>query len=412
MRKPTSGNGYGHVVGRAAGHRRRPAVSGLVVLAVVCLPGGRAFGQMPGHGGHPMMPTQKLVLRCRLDVDGEQRVVEEVLEVPSALAPADLTQTLALPAPWPAVTATKFLPQATLRQQVEPAADGQGQPAMYLAIDGTKQHYQRWLVANDAERNRLLSLIGTWRYMAVREEADRDALVKQFEEELTRPPQLMIAARDGSWSHSYGIEPGTSHEVKEAGSVVRIKQFLPDFAVRSEGGEPISRSDQRYNPALLVEVQAGEKRVERWLFAKFGGFQMHESADLPFEARFDCPLAKKSNAPDFLVLTLLPERHEVCTRYEGKTRTTPLVPQKPVDVPGARYTFKMEQFVASGRLVETYETVEGGRGSPAVEIRTVDKDGQVVHVWLPLGKEQTLELAPGRLAVAVTLQQVTNEGRP
>lgn len=363
-----------------------------------------------GHGAHPPMPDQRYFVQCRLNAPGEPRVVEAAVELPSPAVAAELKQTVELPAPLPPVRLTRYLPQARREQRVHPVEEGKGNPAVELSIVGPTQSYRHWLVAGDMERNRLTSLIGTWRYMSVADRSQRGDLLEQFRSELTRNPKLRISRADGSATRKLDALPGGAHHLEDLGCTVRVVEFLPHFAMNETTSKPANQSDKRLNPAVRVEIEVGGRKELRWVFAKFPDFKMREGETLPFLVTLDCPTETQSTIPDFVLVTVNRRAHEVWVRHRGKVESKPLVLDEKTKVGTSQYTFHLAGFVASGRLVEEYVPNEGRGGSPALRLETTDASGKLTAFWLALNQQRVVSTAAGSMTVVFGSRQAASKG--
>ena len=367
-----------------------------------------AMAQHGGHGSHIPMPDQKFFLQCRLDAE-DASWVELPLDLPSPSAPAKLNRNLALPAQLPPVKLIEYLPRAVVEQLVIPA-EAPAAPAIELSIDGPTQAYQRWLLSSDMTRNRLTSFIGTWRYMAVEDKVQRDALFVQFETELTRPPRLLVVRDDGSGSQEIAVKTGEAFRLDGFEHVLRVRKFLPDFAVDEATSQPVARTERRLNPAVLVELEHDGKRIERWVFAKFPDFAQERDVPLPFKLVLDCPVEHESDLPDHVIVTVNRSSHEVWIRRHGKPEVRPFRVNERVDVAGSQYTFHIAQFLPSGRLVEEFRPANGKGGQPALHIEVMGGDGKPALVWLELAKPRTVITPQGRVVLAFGPKTVKGQG--
>jgi len=370
----------------------------LLAAAPIFLVASTALAQ---HGAHPPMPDQTPVLVATIVGAEGPKSVEARLQVPTAALAADLAQTVTLPAPYPALRLTRYLPMAQLEQEVVPADDGV--PSVLVSIDGPKQHYRRWMIADDPDRNRLLSLVGTWRYMTVRTDEERNALFEQFRDEFVRPPLLLVGRPDSKGWVRVEAEPGRTFDLEEIGAKVRILEFYPHFGIDTES-RPSNLSDQRVNPAALVEMEYGGKKGTRWVFAKFGAFSSHEKPDLPLPARLDCPPEKKGTSPDFVIVGVGDSRHEVWTRHGESTSSAPLTQDEAVKVAGSAYEFKVVRFEPRGVLREKYVPVEGRRGIPAACVEVVGEGGGGESCWIELNKERALATPQGSVSLLLRFE--------
>jgi hypothetical protein len=378
--------------------KHRPVIYSLIATGAL-LGAAVVRAQPAGHGVHPPLPDQEFYLQCRLHTAGAPTVVEALVKLPSPSAPAELHQTVELPAPLAPLQLKRYLPQALLEQNVVPADGPQAVPAVGLSIDGPKQSFQRWLVANDPQRNRLVSFIATWRYMRVGDPPQRDELFAQFTEELIRPPKLRVSRLDGTDEHELAVRVGSVHTLDDLGCTLRIRSFYSHFGIDKDNAEPVNQSDKRLNPAVLVELEYDGEKEDRWAFAKFPDFSMHTSEAVPVRIRLDCPVEQTRAVPDFAVVTIGEALQEVWTRHAGKTVSKRVALDEPVEIPGSSYTFRIARFVPAGKLIEDYRA-GGGRGATAaLQLETIDASGERVVLWLPLGKQRVVSTTAGLLQV-------------
>jgi hypothetical protein len=345
------------------------------------------------------MPGQQFYLQCRFLAGDDVRLLEVPLQLTSPAMPAQLDQSVALPAPLAPLKLKQYLPQAVLEQQVVPNSALDAVQAIEVAIDGPKQSYRRWLVADDSARNRLTSFIGTWRYMCVADREQRNELFAQFENELTREPQVLVSRPDGSGACRVPAEVGQVRRLDGLGCTVRIRKFYPHFGIDRESGEPVNQSDKRLNPAVLIEIESDDRKEERWAFAKFSDFKA-QTETLPFRAALDCPLEPTRSSPDFAIVTVGENTQEVWTRHAGRSVSREVRLNEPVDVPGSQYTFHLARYVPAGRLVEEYRAARGRGATPALQLETSAGGGSGVSIWLPLGKERVISTTQGPLEVS------------
>jgi hypothetical protein len=345
------------------------------------------------------MPDQQYYLHARLDRAVDPVRVDVAIKLPSPSAPAQLDQVVALPAPLKPVRLTQYLPQARLEQTVVPDDTSGAPPAIRLSVDGPTQSHQRWLVANDVERNRLISLIATWRYMSVADREQRDDLFKQFENEFTRTPMLAITRNDGSGSQTLPAKPGASRALDDLECTVRVKRFYPDFAVDGETKKPTNKSDRRFNPAALLEIEHKGAKEERWVFARFPQFSEHGSTNSPIRVTLDCPAESRSGIADFALVTIGGAGNEIWVKQKGTTTSKPLALDARMKVPETQYTFHIADFVPTGRLIEEYRPAEGRGGVPALQFKTVDRSEKEMTMWLTLDKQRIVPTVLGPLTV-------------
>jgi hypothetical protein len=363
----------------------------------VLLISGVALAQTSEHHAHPPMPDQRYSLHCRLDGGAEPAVVDVSLNIPTAVAPAELDQPVSVPSLERPLLVKRYLPRARLEQEVV-ADEGSGaRPGVLLSIDGPTQSYQRWLLAGDAKRNRLISLVGTWRYQSVANQNERNELFRQFEEELTRAPVLRVSRLDGSDLRILPAGPGTDQDLEDLKCSVRVLSFYPHFTMDKETAKPANRSDKRVNPAALVEIEHQGRKEQRWLFAKFPDFKATKRENLPYRVTLDCPLEPTGTTPDFVLVLIGGDVHEVWTRFRGAIREQQIVVGEQVSVPGSQYSFRIARFIPSGRLVEQYRPAEGKGGVPALLIDTAGVARSQGLVWLQMGDKRVIDTEAGSL---------------
>lgn len=379
-----------------------------VVLAAALAPFARVHAQPHGggHGFHVPMPDQQLVLQCRVE-GGDAPGVEHVLRPRTLMAAAELSEELRVPPLAQPLRLVQYLPQAERVQQVLPAESGAGPPAVRVQITGRTQSFERWLIADNPERNRLSSLIATWRYMSVADAGQRDVLLQQFREELTRPPQVLIAGAGDAPPMALTARAGESCVWGTDGTRVAVRAFMPHFGLDTETKEPVNQSDKRVNPAVLVEITRNDRTEAHWLFAKFPEFETHGGAATPLRMRLDCPIELTRPAPDVVLVTIDRNRHEAWVRHEGKVTDRALGLNEPIEVPGSNYVFAIVECVPAGRLVETFRATEARSAVTALRVDVAGADGAYAPVWLELGKPRQVETAAGPLVLTFAARATT-----
>ena len=378
-------------------NRKTATALALVVLAGLLVRAAPA--QMSGHRTHPPLPDQKYVFQCRLETGEQPQVVVAPLKLDSPATAANLEQTVELPAPHKPLRLGRFLPRAELEQRVEPLDEVEGRAAIELLVEGPTQTHRLWLVANDPDRNRLVSLIGTWRYMAVADEAKRDELLEQFRTELTRPPSLRVSRPDGSALRELAGKVGEAYELSELACTLRVLRFYPNFALDRDSNEPVNRSEQRLNPAVLVRLESDDRQEERWIFAKFPDFKAQPGESLPLRVTLDCPVASKAGTPDFVIVTIEGRKHEVWARRDGEITSRTLLQEERVDVGGSQYTFQLAKFTPRGRLIEVYRPSDQKSAVPALEVELAGSVAAERSLWLELGARRVVVLPSGRMVL-------------
>lgn len=362
--------------------------------APAALAQGHGGGHGGGHGFHMPMPDQQLFLQC---TPAEGPAVEQAIPTGPPGAAADLQLTLDIPKSTAPLRITRYLPKARQVQEVTEAEGGA--PAIRLQVVGRKQSFELWLVADHPERNRLTSLIGTWRYMAVAGDDERAALFAQFENERTRDPQVLVAVEGQAAPVALPARAGETREFSGGRQRVTVREFLPHFGLDAATNQPVNQSARRINPAARVEVAEDGKTQSSWLFAKFPEFQAHGSAELPLRMRLDCPVELERPAPDMVIVTVARARHEVWLRHAGQISTRPLERNEPVDVPASNYVFALTAFVPSGRLSERYEPADTGGNATALCVEAPAADGKSQSIWLELGRPRVVDTPAGPLTL-------------
>lgn len=366
--------------------------------------GGWAWGQPTGHGVHPPMPDAKLFLKVQLPLAQPPMTKEVPLQLKTTFAAEALSQAIELPDSTLGLRAVRYLPAATMEQTATADENGASPPGIELAIEGPSQSFRRWLSADDPERNRLMSYIATWRYMAVTDAGQGDSLFRLFETEFTRPPTLHISDREGRRDVELVAEVGTTATSAELSAIVTVKQFFPDYAIDKATLEPSNQSDRRRNPAALVEIKKADKVEERWIFSKFPDFSHAGTARMPVRVTLDCPMETEGAAPDFAVVTLARSNHEVWTRAGGRAVRSPLSVDQSVNIPGSAYGFRLTAFVPSAKIVESFRPAEKGKGRPAVELAFKGESDAEGRMWLEIGQTRRIPTPGGGVWVGLTDQ--------
>ncbi len=365
---------------------------------------GTAVAQPSGHGMHPLMPDQRLFVQCKMLNATPPSTIETVLAVDSPSDEGRPRQMLQLPAPAPPIQFVHYLPHAVLEQDVVESEESHGRPAVELAIEGPSQSFRRWLIAGDEERNRLTSYIGTWRYMVVEGKKERDELFGQFENEFTREPKLVVSRPDGSNPHELPLSMDTTQAVDELHCTIRVRQFMPHYAVDRANKTPVNQSDRRVNPAALVEIEAGGETETRWIFAKFPEFDQRRDESIPVHVVLDCPVQGEGESPDFALVTVGRKNHEVWIRTRESTTVQAIETKDTVDIPGSQYHFGIARFVPSGTMIESYRSDEQGKAPPALEVEYTNEKNAPTRLWLALGHYRKIATPVGAMIVSLNVK--------
>ena len=148
---------------------------------IIILMASSAYGEPPpNHTYHPPMSDQEHFVRVETGGEHSPKVTEAAIKLPSTLEETELDQVITLPPGIPQLRLRRYLPRAVLEQTVTELDAAGGEPAVELIVTGPTQAIRRWLVAGDPARNRLISLIGTWRYLSADDKSHRDGLFQQF----------------------------------------------------------------------------------------------------------------------------------------------------------------------------------------------------------------------------------------
>jgi hypothetical protein len=358
-----------------------------VILALV----GALAAVTPAQPQHPEVSREKLYFECKLEVKGKEHKVEVPINLLSPQLPGKPDQEVKLPVGFPSVHLVHYLPWAKLKQSlVEDRGPGAG-PAVILDIRGPKLSFQRALVARDPARNQLTSLIGHWKYLSAADPKDRDRLFKEYENELTRDPRLIVGRLDKRAATQIPVEAGKTHELKELGCTIRIKEFHSTYtAGQKTPPAPSSKPMKRFNPAVRLEIEWDGNKEEWLVFSRFPEFNRTGSKKAPYTVRLDCPHEQRQRVPHFAVVTVGETRHEVWTRVDGKTASRPLGPTDRVGIPGSKYTFGIAAFSPAARVQEDYELTKEKRASTVLKIRTTDLEGEPTTVWLRYARPRTV----------------------
>jgi len=363
--------------------------------------GGAVLGQPSGHGVHPPMPDTKLFVTLQ-SPESRPPVGRDVpLELRSTSSAETLQQSIECPESRGTLRAVQYLPAAQLDQSAAADESGKGACALELAIEGPTQSFHRWLLADDPERNRLMSYIATWRYMTVADQTQRDALFAQFDTEFTRPPTIRVAAASGTKWLELAAEVGKVLTDDELSVTVTVKQFFPDYAIDQTTLSPSNQSQRRRNPAAQVEIKHDGKVEDRWVFSKFPDFSHGGGERMPFRIVLECAVETEGTTPDFAVVTVGQATHQVWSRVAGKASSAEFGKDQPVAVPGSTYKFRLAEFLPDARIVETYRPADKGKGRPAVEFEFSKGDEQPVRWWVELGQSRRLPTPDATLFIGL-----------
>ncbi len=212
-----------------------------------------ADGQPPGTGLHAPIPARSYYFQYRIEGTEKPLVVRVPIELASITTAAELDQVIELPAPLSPIRLTRYLPRAVVEQLVVPDESDRAKPAVLISIEGATRTVQRWLLADDPERNRLTSFIGLWRYMAVTDNSQRDELFRQFENEPQRN-RTQIALPDfvlltvGRSGHELWSRHNDKISAKPLALNERIEIPASRYTFRIARFVPAGRLHEEYKP--------------------------------------------------------------------------------------------------------------------------------------------------------------------
>jgi hypothetical protein len=351
---------------------------------------------------HPQVSSQSLYFTCHVNEGAESKAVESKLNLPSMMLAGDLDQVVELPPPLPPIRLVRYLPLARFQQDVEPDPEKKAEPAIQISIDGPKLSYQRWLVAGDPSRNRMSSLIGTWRYVQAADQEHRNELFEEFQNELDRDPRLIVSRPDGQDRCELSVREGDVHQLDELGCTIRVLSFYPYYTRDNMTKQPINLSDKRMNPAVHLEIERGDVKEDRWAFTLFPDYDHDDAKRLPYKIIFDCPVEnKRDSTPQFTLVTVGRSEHEIWVRHGEETRFDSLALNQKIKIESSQYTFHACRFVSSGKLVESYSpTDERKEAVTAMKIETFGAEGEQISEWLVLGEEKQIRIRNGTISVS------------
>jgi len=353
----------------------------------------------PGHTSRDTSGSAGLLFTCRVDTLPAPVSAEINLEIPPSREPVDLAQELELPAPLSSIRLGLFIPKSKCKQSFVPEQGEDAHSGIEISIDGPSQSYQQWLIAGNPERNRLISLIGNWRYMAVDGIKQRNQLFEQFAKELTREPTIAISKLNGQAEHQFPLKIGETKTFADLNCSVRVREYFPHFVIDEASGKPINFSEKQENPAVLVEIRHEGRTEERWVFARFADFKADEFERLPFRITIQCPSEKTNDLPNFAIVSIGDTGHELWTHKDDKHLSRPIGLRDRIEIKPTDYTFHVSRFVPAGRLIETYVPTDQKVGRAALQIGTFDGNGNEVEIWLEKGKSRVIPTALGPMTI-------------
>jgi len=335
-------------------------------------------------------------------------VAERVLDLTPSMEPVELDVGVTMPSPWPSPRITRYLSQAVVTQLVVPAGEGDGRAAALLVLEGPKQTYERWLLADDPTRNRLVSLIGFWRFMAVADAAQRYELLRQFTRESDLHPSLTV--RRGDAVTEAPLMVGRTRELAEPKCRIKVVEVYPHLVLDPDTGRPKNLSDEPVNPAIRVELHAEGKMDERWVFARHPEMNTGGTALPQFEVTLFYPSARVGTTPDYVLVSVAGSAPEVFQRL-GRTITTQQAAlDEKVPIPESKYTFRVSRFVPAARLHEEYQMSLSADARPALRLEVAPPGAAPIPIWIELGKERVITTAQGAMTVEFNRTDAASQG--
>ena len=361
----------------------------LPLATLMLLVGPLVVGQEPA-GGDPHRPFKlDLVFRCQ-EAGNPAFDLQVDMAAPFPVKEADLEQVVELPGDLPAIRLRDFLPSAERTQRVEPVPEGAGQDAVEISITGSKYTYTPWLVAGDPARRRMNSLIGSWEYVTVGNQAERDRSYGVFSTLVEQSPTIIVGTVEGGERARYPAREPKEHQLEDLGYMIHVLEFLPHFT-STHAGEASSVSDKLVNPAVRVRIEKDGKQDERWVFARFPDYKKDDPARFPLIVRLDSRIEGGGTRPAFVVARTGDATFELWTRDQEECTSRPLPMGEKVAVPRSGYEFAIANHQPNGRLVEEYKTATHQVGALSVlRVEVPGEEGPAESVWLEVGKPATV----------------------
>jgi hypothetical protein len=313
--------------------------------------------------------------------------------------PISLDQQMTLDASGNILRLVRIIPRAARSQAVIPDAQGNSPPAIQLTVESGGQVDSAWLLSDSPTRNRLNSLIAHWRYASAANQTERDALFDSFKAELTRPPTVIVTANSGGEPKTVLAQRGKQLAFSALDCVVRVKDFMPHFAIDKATNEPVNQSNERVNPAALVEIEYRGKKTERWVFSRFPDWGAPAEGTYPVRVVLDSTLEASGKLPSFLIVTTAPDKHELWVRGPREHEAIPLSLDQKVPIRGTSYTFNISRFVPSAELVEAYSPSESRNSVAVLEFEHENAAGVKTTYWVELKGRVRVDLPTGALLV-------------
>ncbi len=329
--------------------------------------------------------------------------VKSPLVLPTIMKATSLDQLVDAPKGLGPIRVVRFIPAATLKQKVRVPTDSEkAGSAIELGIIGRKQSYRRWLVANDPRRDRLSSLIGNWRLIEARTQAELDTLRASYEHE--RYGHLRIQRSPKGPVISLLARPGSKTSLSRDGVDIEILEFFPHFDF-DDHHKPRTRSGRNLNPAALIRLRDGDLVEERFVFARDFDISRNESRRVSLQVRLDCPISDAKTPASFILVHRPNGTVGLWSSDDAPSLKKTIAPDQSVRIPRSNYVFQILRHEPRAIIEDQWVEDPKGRDTVMQIELTEPTQKRVTSHWLRLGKPLHLKTPKGLMTVLFARKQ-------
>jgi hypothetical protein len=223
-----------------------------------------------------------------------------------------------------------------------------GQIAAKLLISSKNLKQELWLSPDDPARQSITSSIGGVSIKRIQDINNIEMLVRGLTDSRA-VGILSIWPENGN--QPFECIAKTSETISIPGSKYKVKivEYLPHYSIDTKTKKVISQSQKPVNPAVKVIFDNGQKRIERWIWAKFPS-SPHQETELPLHVRFtDFDL---SGSKGQYILAVASGTNPWLLSKKGEKTVEKAVLGHPYPFENRQYSFSIEKII-DGAIIKT-----------------------------------------------------------
>jgi hypothetical protein len=270
-----------------------------------------------------------------------------------------------------------------------------GQIAAKLLISGSNLKQEIWLSPSDPARQSITSSVGGVSIKKIHNANNIEMLMRGLTDSRA-VGILSIWLEDSNQLLEYVAKTNETINIPNSKYKVSIAEYLPHYSIDTKTKKVISQSQKPVNPAVKAIFDDGQKRFERWLWAKFPS-SPHQESELPLRMRFvDFDLGELKG--QYILAVASGTNPWLLLSKKGEKTVEKAILGHPYPFEDRDYSFSIEKII-DGAIIKT----DWANGSdkllhPAV-IATIKQNDKEQQAVLELNKPIHFKMKSGTLVL-------------